>query len=419
MDHEAWSAVTSRAFDAGQAAFGATWHPDRLAVAPGRIELLGNHLDYNGGPVLAAAIDRFMVVLLDRQRAGDDAPVIRSVAVDVPSAGIVSLSPASLADWRNPTSPPNPHDYLRGLIAAAQSRGSDAHLPASGAISFAGNVPIGFGLSSSAALCVGLALALIEPTPPLKPLVLLAQEAEHRAGTPCGTMDQSASAAGGVILYDGATMDVERLTPDLGSLVFVVADSGVYRALSASSYPIRVEEATAALEHAQRSLGRTIPHLADLTGEDLDLLTSGPDPLPAPLLARVRHIATETTRVREGTAALRDGDWPRFGALMTASGHSSATDYAISHPRVEELVAAALAVGGVLGARMMGGGEGGTALILLPRARVPALELVLRNGYYRQYGMENQRDVVHTCAFATGAKVSSFKGAGEMSRGSP
>ncbi len=394
--------IATRALAAGRASFGETWTPRRIATAPGRIELLGNHLDYNGGPVLCAAIDRRLVVL---QGDGDgNDPDVAVVAADAPAGGVGRFDAATLRGWRNPEQPPDTFAYVRGLIAAATERPALA-LRRPSTLAIAGDVPLGFGLSSSAALCVGLALALVEPRPADPDLVLLAQEAEHRAGTPCGSMDQSASVAGGVIRYDGATLAVERLSPDLGHHVFVVADSGVERSLGTSSYPARVEESRAALAHANRVLDANLPHLAALTPEQLTKLSDGPDALPPPLLERTRHVVYETQRVAEGLAALRFGDWPAFGRLMTESGRSSATDYAISHPRVEELVSEVLAVGGVLGARMMGGGEGGAVLALLPRSRVPGLEAVLRAGYFRQYGMDDRPGLVHPCSFAPGASV--------------
>src|SRR5918997_4384722 len=220
-----------RAVQAARDAFGPDWKPDGVAIAPGRVELLGNHLDYNGGPVLAAAIDRFIVVY-----AADTDGTDRTVAViaaDIAEAARGSFRAADLDEWRNPTPPPQSLDYGRGVIAAVLAR-SAVTLWAPVQVAFAGDVPIGFGVSSSAALCVGLALALTRPTPPHKELVLLAQEAEHRAGTPCGAMDQSASLAGGVIAFSGADLSVERLAPALGDLVFAVVDSGVERSLGAS-----------------------------------------------------------------------------------------------------------------------------------------------------------------------------------------
>ena len=393
-------ACARRAVASGRDAFGSTWRPDRLAIAPGRIELLGNHLDYNGGPVLAAAIDRFIAVASTRD-AGP-APRVRAVAADANGGNLASLDAHELVAWRNANPPPVWSDYLRGLLAAAQEPGQSASLRLPASLAIAGDVPIGFGVSSSAALCVALALALLDgPTSPQE-LVLLAQAAEHRAGTPCGTMDQTASVAGGVIAFDGATLATERLSPPLRDLVFVVADSGVDRSLGASSYPTRVAESRDALERLRRALDLDIPHLAALTEEQLRAaLDRGV--LPEPLAKRARHIVAETARVAEGRAAMATGDWRRFGQLMTASGRSSATLYEISHPQVEELVADALDVDGVLGARMMGGGEGGSALVLLPRGLAPRLEAALRAGFYSRHGMAGRDRLLHVCAFAPGA----------------
>jgi galactokinase len=257
-----------------------------------------------------------------------------------------------------------------------------------------------------------LALALAAGFSGLEEIVLLAQEAEHRAGTPCGTMDQSASVSGGVIAFDGATLAVERLSPSLGDLVFAVADSGVERSLSTSSYPLRVAESRQALELARRQLGVTVPHLAAITQEQLDALDRA-GTLPEPLLKRVRHVVEETARVAEGRAAMVAGDWTRFGRLMSASGRSSASLYEISHPRVEQLVAEALTVEGTLGARMMGGGEGGSVLVLLSRDAVPRLEETLRSGYYARYGMADRDGLIHICAFAPGASYIPIGGRSE------
>ncbi len=390
-----------RAVQAARDAFGPAWKPDGVAIAPGRIELLGNHVDYNGGPVLAAAINRFVVVAIAREPGREQ--TVRAIAADAPDEAVMTLDADALAGWRNPSPPPRSLDYVRGLLAGLQQRERSSlrpRLPAS--IAIAGDVPIGFGISSSAALCVSLALALGEGFSGPEEVVLLAQEAEHRAGTPCGTMDQSASISGGVIAFDGATLGVERLSPRLGDLVFAVADSGVKRSLGSSSYPLRVEESRQALELAQERLGGAIPHLAAVTQEQLDALDRD-DVVPEPLLKRVRHVVEETARVAAGRAAMIAGDWLRFGQLMTASGRSSATLYEISHPRVEELVAEALTVEGTLGARMMGGGEGGTALALISRDAVHRLEETLRSGYYARYGMADRDGLIHICAFAPGA----------------
>ena len=388
-----------RAEEAGRDAFRSSWVPDGVAIAPGRIELLGNHVDYNGGPVLAAAIDRFIVVAVAKE-AGQG-QTVRAIAADAHGEKTATLDAGALLGWRNASTPPTSLDYARGLLAGLRERPSlIPRLPAS--IAIAGDVPIGFGVSSSAALCVGLALGLAEGYSGPEEVVLIAQEAEHRAGTPCGTMDQSASISGGVIAFDGATLAVERLSPPLGDLVFVVAASGVERNLSTSSYPRRVAESQDALERARRHFGEEIPYLAALSNEQLDDLDRG-GALPEPLARRMRHVVEETARVHEGRAAMAVGDWASFGRLMTASGRSSATLYEISHPRVEELVAETLTVEGVLGARMMGGGEGGAVLVLVPRDAVALLEARLCSGYYLRYGMAGRDGLIHTCAFAPGA----------------
>jgi galactokinase len=343
----------------------------------------------------------------------DSEQTVRAIATDAPDEMVATLDARMLAGWRNALPPPESLDYVRGLLAGLQAPERSSlrpRLPAS--IAIAGDVPIGFGVSSSAALCVSLALALADGFSGPEELVLLAQEAEHRAGTPCGTMDQSASVSGGVIAFDGATLAVERLSPSLGDLVFAVADSGVERSLSTSSYPLRVAESRQALELARRQLGVTVPHLAAITQGQLDALDRA-GTLPEPLLKRVRHVVEETARVAEGRAAMVAGDWTRFGRLMSASGGSSASLYEISHPRVEQLVAEALTVEGTLGARMMGGGEGGSVLVLLSRDAVPRLEETLRSGYYARYGMADRDGLIHICAFAPGASYIPIGGRSE------
>jgi galactokinase len=374
----------TRATTAGKRAFGVEWTPDRTAAAPGRLEVLGNHVDYSGGKVIAAAIDRKVAVV--SRTSGNDG-LIEVAFGDFEGPTVVVLRREDLVDWRNDTPPPKPEDYVRGAVAAVHSRGLfDLQTGMQHAIS--GDVPIGLGLSSSAALCVALTLSLSSKPLEKRELVLIAQEAEHRAGTPCGTMDQSASAAGGFILFDSETVTFEQLQPSLGDLALAVADSGVSRSLGASSYPIRVKESQIGLKIARKELDRDLSNLAELSVSDLDTLNKLDESRIAhAIFHRIRHIVTENERVREGYEALQQGDWDAFGSLMTASGRSSAIDYEISHPRVEELVALSLEVEGVLGARMMGGGEGGTALILANKASIPKLEQRLAESYYSKYGI--------------------------------
>ena len=384
-----------RAIDAGKQAFGEAWVPQRMAIAPGRIELLGNHLDYNGGPVLAAAIDRFVVTAVGIAPSTADNWLLASDGQN-PSKQLLGYPSAP------PSSPPQTADYVRGVVAELAARGQT---PISGAeMAIAGDVPLGFGVSSSAALCVSLTLALSDIRLDDREVVLIAQAAEHRAGSPCGTMDQSASVAGGVIDFDGATLQVTALSPQLGDYVFAVADSGVSRSLGSSSYPTRVAESREALEIARRVLEPGIPYLAAITPEQLNQLEDISALTPT-LARRVKHVVEETERVVGAREAVTGADWELFGQLMTESGSSSATLYEISHPEVEDLVALAREQPGVLGARMMGGGEGGAVLALLRRDAVDTFTAGLRAGFYQQRGRADDAGLVHICAFSAGARV--------------
>ena len=400
MDAAGVRVLEERARHAGRRAFGTGWQPTRIAIAPGRVELIGNHTDYNGGPVLCAAIDRWIVILADDDSATED---IRLIGADISRDEGRRINPRTSDDWHAAAGAHDVADYVQGAVAAIGAR-PGMTVQSGTRMAIAGDVPLGFGLSSSAALCVATTLVIGAPQPTPRELVLLAQEAEHRAGTPCGRMDQSASVHGGVIRFDGRTTESERRSPHLGNLVFAVMDSGVSRALSDSAYPVRVQEAAAACIAASSVLRKPISGLAEITPNDLQELERSPA-IEATLLQRIRHIVTETERVNLADVALQAADWEAFGALMDASGRSSATDYAISHPRVEQLVAEARAVPGVLGARMMGGGEGGAAICLLPRESLPQLEATLSAGYFREFGMAGRSGLVQPCAFSEGATL--------------
>lgn len=387
----------------GVEAFGTSWRPERTATAPGRLELLGNHVDYNGGLVLAGAIDRTIRAVSGTGTA--QAGRIRLHAPDVSTdvEAVVCDAPAP----PDPDGVTTPGGYLAGIVQAL----NEAELPVRCGqdIVVSGDVPVGFGMSSSAALCVSLTLLISETRLDSKRLVAIARRAEHITGAPVGAMDQSASVAGGVILFDGTTADVSRLDPDLGEHVFAVANSGVHHALTDSAYPTRVQQSEDALALIRQHAGLSVAHLGEITPEEWDKIRSeSPDWLPETLRHRVDHVVSEIARVREGVEAVEASDWQRFGALMTASGRSSATDYEISHPVVEELVADLLKQPGVLGARMMGGGEGGPALALLDREYVPAVRAAIAASFFDRHGMDPEQ-AFEVCAFGPGAMVETVR----------
>ena len=400
MPLESGETPESRAQRVGQEAFGEGWSPVAWSVAPGRLELLGNHVDYNGGRVLAGAIDRSVRIAIGE---GGRAGVIQAIAADLDGdlfSAMTDHDPATIET----SGGIGPEQYLNGVIGAMLARSLEIR---SGLrLSIAGDVPIGFGMSSSAALCVCLVQALSPLRLSDTDIVEIAQDAEHRVGSPVGAMDQSASVAGGVILFDGGTGAFHRLEPELGEFVFAVANSGVAHAIGSSSYPRRVEESRKALNLIRAHADPDLPALGALSVEQWAAIRKEGIPgLDTTLVARVEHVVTEVERVRRGEDAIAAGDWLAFGTLMTASGRSSAGLYEISHPLVEELVADLLGMPGVVGARMMGGGEGGPALALIRAAAVDEVRSALGQGYFTRHPSGATADPLRVCVFGPGATV--------------
>lgn len=398
------TAPRQRAIAHGRRSFGSGWRPASVVEAPGRLELLGNHVDYNGGLVLAGAIDRVVAVVAGHD-ADDDS--IQFTAADL-SENVVSIEIGACRDWRHRDGAVGPSHYVRGVLASLLARehpvGSGLHLSGSG------DVPLGFGMSSSAALCVALAMTLSATELEPSELIAVARDAEHRCGSPVGAMDQSAAVAGGVILFDGRDASYSSISPDLGSHVFAVADSGVRHALGQSSYSARVAESQEALNIIQslvlpdlQSLGELEPDVWASVRNDLA------DRLSPVHVSRVEHVVTEVERVRRGIEAVNASDWDRFGQLMTESGISSNELYEISHPDVEALVAELLAIDGVAGARMMGGGEGGPALALIDREALTDARGILSRGYFQNHPSHLDGERLQACSFGPGARMETLE----------
>ncbi|MFL6204700.1 MAG: galactokinase [Acidimicrobiales bacterium] len=308
------------------------------AFAPGRVNLMGDHTDHTGGLVLPIAIDLGTTVRGERE--GD---VVRLTSVAASEPAVVPLDvgdPSTVAPgWAR---------YVAGVVSELR--------PATG---FTGDVdttlPIGAGLSSSAALEVAVALALgFEGD--TRALARLCQRAEQRAsGVPCGIMDQLACAAGvagHALRIDCTTLDVRPVEmPD--DLEVVVVDSGQRRELATSAYA----ERAAACEAATVELGP----LSEATVDDLDRLE---DPV---VRRRARHVITENARVDAVAAALARGDRAGLGEAMAASHASLRDDFEVSTPLLDELVMTLASTPGVVGARLTGAGFGGCAVALVDR----------------------------------------------------
>ena len=317
------------------------------AFAPGRANLIGEHTDYNEGLCLPFAVELGVTVTANL-RDGDE----------VVSADLDEGDP-----------------YLRGAVA--ELRGAGLDVPGC-AVEVSSHLPREAGLSSSAALCVALVLALAkaagrEPEPVEVARVCSRIERDW-TGAHTGLLDQLASLLGEeghALRLDMRTLDATPVPLDLGRHFLAVVDSGATRSLAESGYNERREECRRAAE----ALGiESLRH------------ARGGEGLPAPLDRRVRHVVGENERVDSAVAALAAGDMRRLGDLLDASHASLRDDYEVSVPEVEEAVAACRKAG-ALGARIMGGGFGGSVIALFPPGAEPpegALRLTAGRGAHAQ-----------------------------------
>ena len=359
-DPDLTASVSRRA----RAAFGGP--ADLLVAVPGRVEIVGNHLDYNGGDVIAAAVDRWVAVAARRRDDGQ----LRVFSSEIgPHGETFAVADCLAFDVRESGSPAAWTDAGCATVAALHAAG----ITSGGAdLYYRGTIPPGIGLSSSSALLVALSSALAElagGTPSRLAIARIAMDAEHRTGAPVGLMDHTASVAGGILRFSNDPTRIRILDAHLGDALFVLIDSGVRHGMPGSRYAVRVAECRQALGQLQAA-GYMINALAELPYPDLEPAVAH---LPSHLADRVRHVVEEVARASVAEAALEAGDLAQLGEIMNASGQSSATLYDISHPAVEFVAVAARAVPGVHGARMMGGGDGGSAIALVEREAVQAL----------------------------------------------
>lgn len=321
--------------------------PETVWHAPGRVNFIGEHTDYNGGLVLPFAIGRG--VLVAAAARPDDLLELRSRQQpgEVVTVRLGTLEPGGVPGWA-------------GYVAGAAWALREAGYPVPGLnLGISSDLPMGAGLASSAALsCAAVcALASSAAPPAATAIAALARRAESAfVGMPCGIMDQSAamlSQAGHALLLDcgsGETAAVP-LDPDAAGLRLLVADTGVRHVLADGQYAVRREQC----EAAARLLGAgTLSMVGDLAS-----LT---DPV---LLRRARHVVSENRRVTQAAALLRAGRLAHCGPLLNASHASLRDDFEVSWPEGDATVLAALSAG-ALGARMTGGGFGGSVLVLTP-----------------------------------------------------
>lgn len=348
--------------------------------APGRVNLIGEHTDYNDGFVLPMAIDRRTYVAAapreDRQ--------VRCASVGFDGQIVFDLKPDLLpaSDWAN---------YVRGvatclLRAGFELRGTD--------LLIASDVPLGAGLSSSAALesAVGFALLKIADQPTelavdLVALALAAQRAEQEfTGTQCGVMDQFIACLGiegHALLIDCRSLEYEAVPVDLREARIVVCNSMVKHNLASGEYNKRRSEC----DEAVRRLAVYLPGIRSLRDVALGEFELYADSLPDVVRRRACHVVTENTRTLTAVEALKSDNLNRFGQLMYASHQSLQNDYDVSCRELDLLVDIAKGCRGVYGARMTGGGFGGCTVNLVASDQVENLIGEITERYKREIGL--------------------------------
>ena len=362
----------------------------RLFWAPGRVNLIGEHTDYNEGFVLPIAIDLGTVVAArsrdHRHIKVDSLTLNRSAEFDLDGPPA-----AQRGDW---------YGYVEGVARTLEARG----LRLVGAnLAIESNLPLGAGLSSSAALEMSAGLALltissheIEPIA----LALAGQSAEHAfVGTNCGIMDQCIAMLAQkdhALLIDCRSLDTIPVPLNLGDVTLVVCDSRVKHSLASSQYNLRRAEC----EKGVALLGEGRPGIRALRDVSEADLTAYQDRLPEPIRRRCRHVVTENARTLAAVEALRAGEIHRMGRLMVESHNSLRDDYEVSCYELDLLVEIAASVEGVVGARMTGGGFGGCTINLV---RSNALEM-FRETTMREYSRATGvTPVIHVVRASSGA----------------
>ncbi|WP_426506818.1 galactokinase [Dactylosporangium sp. McL0621] len=337
---------------------------DAVWASPGRVNLIGEHTDYNDGFVLPFALPHLTVV--GGRREGSP----RWTVASEQTGESVTFGPDEKVEgWAS---------YVAGIVWALREAGHD--VPGA-SLAVASDVPFGAGLSSSAALECAVMAVLLDLAGLDVPMAVrprLAQRAENEyVGAPTGIMDQSASTlcrAGHALFLDCRSLATEQVPFDLAAqgLAILVVDSKAPHAHVTSEYAARrrsCEEAAKILDVAA---------LRDVEPDGLDAALARLD--DEVMRKRVRHVVTEDQRVLDTVAALRAGDARAIGPLMTASHESMRDDYEITVPEVDTVVTAALAAG-AYGARMTGGGFGGCVLALVDADRCAAVEAAVREAF--------------------------------------
>ncbi|MHC2995655.1 MAG: galactokinase [Candidatus Atribacteria bacterium] len=361
--------------------------------APGRVNLIGEHTDYNEGFVLPMAIEKEIIMLgqLRKDREVRVFDLVYNVEIDFSLDKLISLRKNI---WAN---------YLMGVMDEIQKAG---YLLQGANLIFTSSIPQRAGLSSSAALEVVTALTMAKlnslKIEPVK-MARLCQQAENNfVGVACGIMDQYVSCLGQknyALFIDCRSNDYELIPFKDHNYQIVICNSKIQRGLVNSEYNKRKEECKVATEFFKHKLNHEIQALRDVT---IDEYRKYQGQLPKVIARRARHVISENRRVQTGVQALRMGNYSALGQLMIESHQSLKDDYEVSCTELDLLVDLALKQEGVLGARMTGAGFGGCTVNLIEKNYIDAFKKNIKNEYKKITGINPD---IYITRPAEGAKV--------------
>jgi len=361
----------------------------RVFRAPGRVNLIGEHTDYNDGFVMPAAIEFYTFAAIG-PRADSKLSVYSDNFSEAVEFDLDRIDRGPTGHWS---------DYVRGVAGVLLTKGIKLH----GAnLVLRGEVPIGAGLSSSAAIEVAAANALLANSGvemDRAEVARVCQKAEHEyAGTMCGIMDQFIACFGQrqhALMLDCRSLSYQLLPLD-DNVRLVICNTNVKHELAGGEYNLR----RASCEDGVRILRQHLPAiraLRDVTPEDLEKFAGE---IPETTYRRCRHVVSEDVRVEEAARALLRGDMKEFGVLMAESHRSLRDDYEVSCAELDAMVEIASAIDGVYGARMTGGGFGGCTVNLVRANAVEAFTSTIKREYQRATNLAAD---VYVCSAAEGA----------------
>ena len=363
--------------------------PFRAFSAPGRINLIGDHTDYNGGFALPAAIDMATSVTIapraDRRlsASAEKFPGVVEFAIGV--------EPLRRGDWG---------DYVAGVAWILQGAGLALQ---GGNLHIASDVPLGAGLSSSAALEVAVALALLgisDIEMDRRKLASLCQRAENDfVGVRCGIMDQLTACMGRpdhALLLDCRSLEIKYL-PIPAQVRLAVCNSMVKHNLASGGYNQRRAEC----DEAVAALSRFLPNVTQLRDVSMEELERNSSSLSATAFRRCRHVVGENQRTLAAAEALGRNDVAGLGPLMNESHRSLRDDYEVSCAELDILVELAQSHAGVYGSRMTGGGFGGCTISVVDESAIESFQQAVREGYARRTGVMCE---IYICQAAAGAR---------------